>query len=344
MEERVQEILQECLQRRGVPPRELPYFAATSRQNADTTTQNLARPLFTEPQPVQKTAEWYALRQQLLTATAIASLFGSAAKCNEVIYEKCLQTPEARRPLSLQDARHWGVKYEPVTRRIYECLNRTRVKEYGCLQHPEYSFVGASPDGINVCAKSRKYGRLIEIKNVVSREITGVPLDDYWIQMQVQMEVCNIDLCDFVETRIREFESADAFFAERDKYDYCGVVLRFFDLTTQEAKYEYSPLLRGGHFWDARQIAAWKRRRTVAADTQLAVTIQYWYLDEYSCVVVPRNRLWFAAALPRIRRVWSTIEEERVQGDWMKRAPQRRPRATTDTSWTVLHKMEQTLQ
>ena len=43
---------------------------------------------------------------------------------------------------------HWGVKYEPITIMIYEEMYRTKVGEFGCIPHPDYSFIGASPDGI----------------------------------------------------------------------------------------------------------------------------------------------------------------------------------------------------
>ena len=40
----------------------------------------------------------------------------------------------------------------------------------------------------------------------------------------------------------------------------------------------------------------------------------YWYLEEISCVLIPRNRQWFSAALPKIDAVWQTILRERVEG------------------------------
>jgi len=40
----------------------------------------------------------------------------------------------------------------------------------------------------------------------------------------------------------------------------------------------------------------------------------YWYCDIFSCVLVHRNKEWFAAALPKIRDVWTIIELERVTG------------------------------
>ena len=37
-------------------------------------------------------------------------------------------------------------------------------------------------------------------------------------------------------------------------------------------------------------------------------------LDEISCVVVKRNRTWFASAVPQFINVWQTILKERVDG------------------------------
>ena len=79
----------------------------------------------------------------------------------------------------------------------YEKVYNTRLYEMGCMKHPTLAFLGASPDGINCLENHPLYGRMLEIKNPVSREITGVPKDEYWVQMQLQMEVANLDRCDF---------------------------------------------------------------------------------------------------------------------------------------------------
>lgn len=71
--------------------------------------------------------------------------------------------------------------------------------------------MGASPDGINVDVNSERYGRMLEIKNIVNREINGIPKKEYWVQMQMQMEVCDLDECDFLETKFVEYENADVF-------------------------------------------------------------------------------------------------------------------------------------
>ena len=106
---------------------------------------------------------------------------------------------------------HHGNKYEDVSIMLYESLYKTKVKDYGCIQHDIYEFLGASPDGIVVDSNSSRYGRMLEIKNPTTREITGIPKEDYWIQMQLQMETCNLNECDFLETGFKEYNSQEDF-------------------------------------------------------------------------------------------------------------------------------------
>ena len=56
---------------------------------------------------------------------------------------------------------------------------------------------------------------LVEIK-VPLRKITGIP-PPYWVQMQQQMQVCNLDLVHFIECRIEEYDSRESY-----KSDYIG--------------------------------------------------------------------------------------------------------------------------
>ena len=89
-----------------------------------------------------------------------------------------------------------GVKYEEVAVMIYEQRNSMKVFEYGCIPHPVYDFIGASPDGIT------DSGIMLEIKCPSSRKITGVIPSYYWCQVQTQLEVCELDRCDFLECKL----------------------------------------------------------------------------------------------------------------------------------------------
>ena len=337
----------------GIPKRVYSSFMFRDprRKERKPVVKNTLLVLDSIPHIEQKTPEWYKMRSGLLTATAISKLFFSEAKTNSVIYEKCLGDVP-RPPMSFQDPRQWGNKYEPVTRQIYETLYHTRVKEYGCIRHPQHDFIGASPDGINIEPKSaQKYGRMVEIKNIVNREITGDPSEEYWIQMQIQMEVCDLDICDFVETRIKEFATEDEYlratkapptlqgrldtFPRENPVDYSidfhGVVLQFIGLMDSSVvHYEYMPLFYAGVNPSARKMEAWCKDTIKRLQHQFVyVRTDYWYLDEISVTIVPRNRVWFAKALPEIERVWRTIETERV-GDFSHRKPNSRAKTNRE--------------
>ena len=50
----------------------------------------------------------------------------------------------------------------------------------------------------------------------------------------------------------------------------------------------------------------------------------YWWLDSWSCVLVPRNKKWFNYALPEFEKLWNIILKERENGEFEKRKPQKR--------------------
>ena len=33
----------------------------------------------------------------------------------------------------------------------------------------------------------------------------------------------------------------------------------------------------------------------------------YWWLEEYSCVLVPRNKQWFQSVLPEFENIWKIL-------------------------------------
>jgi hypothetical protein len=105
----------------------------------------------------------------------------------------------------------WGNKYESVAVLIYEYRNNVKVLEFGCLKHPFINFLGASPDGIT------EDGIMLEIKCPSTREITGIPPPYYWCQVQGQLEVCELDRCDFLECKIKEYDGEEEYL--NDNYD-----------------------------------------------------------------------------------------------------------------------------
>jgi putative phage-type endonuclease len=274
------------------------------------------------PQPIQRTEEWYKFRHNLITASNIWKALSSQANQNSLIYEKCkpLNTNASASAIktSIESPLHWGVKYEPLSVLIYEEMFRTKIGDFGCIPHSTHNFIGASPDGINIDETNRLlYGRMLEIKNICNRDITGIPKEEYWIQTQMQMETCDLDKCDFFETRFKEFVSANIFYQDVD-HDYKGVVLHLIQKTNgygidisntqiynNQPKYVYMPLCIE-KTEDAIQEWISTVRESMKNDFTLYSTI-YWYLEEYSCILIQRNRAWVQAAVPKIEELWNII-------------------------------------
>jgi len=278
------------------------------------------------PQPVQRTPEWYQFRSNLITASNAWKAFESQSAINQLIYEKCqpikIVDPDVKiiNNVNTNTAMHHGQKYEPLSVMFYEEKYKTKVEDFGCIQHPVYKFLGASPDGIIVDPLSDRFGRMLEIKNPVSRDITGIPKKEYWIQMQLQMEVCDLDECDFLETKFVEYSDRKSY--EQDtKYgkDKQGIIIQFY---TKEGIpfYAYKPL----HLISDEEVTKWEDETIELYESEVYqysfTKYIYWKLEQLSCVLVLRNREWFKNNIGQLANVWTIVEQERITG-YDHRAP-----------------------
>jgi len=195
---------------------------------------------------------------------------------------------------------------------IYENEYNTKIKDFGCIQHDKYKFLGASPDGINVKPDNERYGRMLEIKNPVSRTITGIPKEDYWIQMQLQMETCDLNECDFLETAFKEYETEEEFindgsFTYSNNQELKGIMIYFI----KEGKpfYEYMPIKLTKEQYDK-----WYDNIMEKNNQLTWIKNIYWRMEKYSCILVLRNKFWFEHAIKKIEEVWNIVEKERISG------------------------------
>lgn len=284
------------------------------------------------PQPEQRTPEWYSFRHNLITASNAYKAFESQSTVNQLIYEKCqpLKTNSCDDKFSMVNVNtpfHWGQKYEPLSVQIYEYIYNTNVEDFGCIQHNTYNFLGASPDGINVKVDSPLYGRMLEIKNIVNREITGIPKKEYWIQTQLQMEVCDLDECDFLETKFTEYENFKKFCDDgneekTEKGEFKGIIMYF---NTKEGKpfYVYKPL----NLLNYVEIDNWEEKMIEKYESEehnmLWIKNHYWKLEKLSCVLILRNKKWFQDNIGQLEKIWNIILKERDSG-YEHRAPNKR--------------------
>jgi len=297
------------------------------------------------PQPVQRTPEWYKFRWNLITASNAWKAFETQSTINQLIYEKCqplkdftIKPEEEVKMVNTNTTLHWGQKYEPLSVMMYEHMYSSKVEDFGCIQHPVYKFIGASPDGIIISSDTGRYGRMLEIKNIVNREINGIPKKEYWVQMQLQMEVCDLDECDFLETKFVEYPDYKSYqddssiatfngeqfnsYVTTKSGDYKGLIIHFHK-SDGSPHYEYMPL----NLWTPEDVSHWEE--TVVQKYESSpynyafLKFIYWKLEKLSCVLVLRNKDWFKNNVGQLEKVWKIIEEERVTG-YEHRAPNRK--------------------
>ena len=276
-------------------------------------------------QPAQGTNEWYSVRNGMITASNAYKAFDTPASKNQLILEKCVAYVERNSNESSKFDRggervntlEWGIRYEPVSIAIYEDMYNTKIDPFGCIPHPEYSYIGASPDGINTNPENPRFGRMLEIKNVISRIINGIPKKEYWVQMQLQMEVCDLNECDFLETKFTEYGSYDLFLADGTftttaNDEKKGIIMQFVS-NTGKIKYVYKPI---NEIITEAEFEIWKSDTidSEAINKYDWVRNCYWKLDTLSCVLVERNRHWFEKCNHHFKSVWDIIEHERVNG------------------------------
>jgi hypothetical protein len=274
------------------------------------------------PLPAQNTPEWFDYRWNRLTASSAWKALSSDAMVNSLIYSKCKPIDRNKNEsININSPTHHGHKFEPVSTILYEKRFDTTIEEFGCIPDPTSPILAASPDGVNVKEDSPLYGRLLEIKNPVSRIPTGSTKLDYWVQMQFQMHVIGLHVCDFLETCFKEYENETEFNEDgsftktRDGKDK-GIIVCLND--GKKPIYLYPPL-----GLSQKEFDEWYDKMMDDTSGLTWIKNTYWYLDIYSCVTVKYNKKWFDIAVPYFTNVWNIIEKERISG-YAHRGPKKR--------------------
>lgn len=274
------------------------------------------------PKHEQRSPEWYQFRRENITASSIGYICGKQnnRRYYEQVKDKCeTVVKKLNNPAILH-----GVKYEQVATDIYERRNKVKVLEYGCLPHKYIDHLAASPDGIcGYSSENPSYtGRMLEIKCPYSRQITGIIPEAYYYQIQVQLEVCDLNYCDFLECKIIDFPS----FQELKEYmstivnesfiqDEYGVLLEYM-LSDDKTKTQYLYSKIG---LSENELEQWINRKIDNINEKdpdfILDKISYWTVEYSSVVLVKRDRKFFEAILPRIKTFWKDVEYYRQHPD-----------------------------
>ncbi len=282
----------------------------------------------------QRSIEWYNFRWERLTASDLAKAIGEKGDKSklDLIYQKSIpleQYIKKREGFSLggQPAIQHGVCFEPVATALYEWYNKLTVKEYGCLPHMTIDYLAASPDGI---CNSRNdnpnyHGRMLEIKCPYSRIITGIPKLEYYMQVQLQLEVCDLEYCDFLECDIRTYPGMKSFLDdspsskgndenETVSYNFTksgkkkGVLYEYIEKSDgldKNTKYKYCPLT-----YTDEEVSQWiinTKDEIMNNSKYIPIGCKYWWIEEYNVTLIKREREYFSNMLTRLNEFWQSV-------------------------------------
>jgi putative phage-type endonuclease len=145
------------------------------------------------PQFEQRSPEWFEQRNNAITASDIPTVLGENNYKTplSLLIDKCAANPK---PFVGNAATKWGTHYEDIAIEKYSELRGKEVLSFGLLIHPEYSWLGGSPDGITTD------GILLEVKCPLKRKIVmGEVPHHYLSQVLLNLEICDLELAHFIE-------------------------------------------------------------------------------------------------------------------------------------------------
>jgi putative phage-type endonuclease len=305
---------------------------------------NIFRYLENVEYPAQRSPEWYAARDKKITASDIGLCLGDD-HYNEPYYAilKKMRETFANNPNT-----YHGKKMEEIATIIYEYRMNVTCNEFGLCNHPKYSFLGASPDGIvseyknDGIHKTNIVGRMLEIKCPPRRQIktSGKVRGDicptyYWDQVQIQLETCDLDECDFWQCNIKEYAnekefnsdtlSSEPFRSQKTGFEK-GVLIQLlpldkpFDKTHSDFDEEVYNM---AVYSSATFIHPTKVEMTPDDCKEwIKLTIEkipethpgcyldkvvYWYLNNSHNVLIPRDRNWFKESIPKLQKMWDRV-------------------------------------
>jgi len=288
--------------------------------------------------PEQRSPEWFKMRSTRITASDIGTVLGDNKY--EPEYKFILKKTIGSTFTSNKFCYH-GKKLEEIATLIYQYRMNVKVEEFGLMEHPKYNFLGASPDGI--CSpykldgkhKTEFVGRMLEIKCPLSRDINKIgPIKGYicpiyyWDQVQIQLECCDLDECDFLQCKLREYTDRDEFINDTDelepfrskKYKYekgCLIQLLpkdkisepYWQTVWDSASFIYPDKIEMTPYecdiWIAKQM------QEIATNSKyykyVFDKVIYWRLEDLSNVTINRDREWFKDSFPKLKKMWDRV-------------------------------------
>lgn len=243
----------------------------------------------------QRSVAWLNKRGTMITASEVSKVFGSDASRLELMLKKLEPPATVESNGAGIPALMWGIRFEPIAKQIFEETTHCKVYDVSCVSHPVYDFLGASPDGLIVPTNGdeKRYGRLVEFKCPMSREMKPEIPSSYVHQMQMQMECTGIDECEYVEFRFKVVKYHEW--------------LQFTGRKGSFAVYEDGKVIYNA---------------TISNDDS---QILYWTLASIKSDFVPKDPAWLPTGIEAMTSFWNEVLRHRAAGTTPQPPPSKIP-------------------
>ena len=266
--------------------------------------------------PDQRSPEWYAMRKEMLTASSVASAIG---KCHFTTREELILSKIEDKPYESNPITEWGVKYEDIAILFYEELYNVKVLDFGLIPHPTFKAFGASPDGICDDTGNDAYvSRMVEIKCPPKRKFTKTCPPHYLMQVQGQLEVCDLDHCDFFQVKIEDYENYDDYVKDifvdddiilpgRTYLNYPkGVTVSYRKKGELKLTYLYPSLNmtnEGYNDWIK------EKKIEIINNGDEYVESKWWKITRFECTLIKRDYNWWNENVEHILKFYNDMDD-----------------------------------
>lgn len=292
--------------------------------------------------PEQRTKEWFAMREGAITASDGGTVLG--VNGHEPKFRFLLKKTIGI-PFTSNKYCYHGKKLEEIATMVYAYRMNVTVEEFGLMMHPNIKFLGASPDGICNRYKldgkhiSKYVGRMLEIKCPYTRqikkegEIKGeiCPIY-YWVQVQLQLECCDLEECDFWQCKLDEYDSRDEFINDTDPNEPfrsisfgmekgCLIQLLPKNKMNMVLGGQYTKTVHDDSIFiyptniemTPYECDLWVSQQMEIIDKDdkyrdyFFDKVIYWRIELTMNVTIMRDREWFAESLPKMKQMWDYV-------------------------------------
>jgi hypothetical protein len=174
----------------------------------------------------------------------------------------------------------WGIRYEPVAIKLYENKNNIKVLREKFKYHSKFKWLGCRVDGVV------SNNKLLEIKCPNIRNISNIPPIYYWIQVQLELEIMNMDECNYVEYKFKECDKDEYINIQKEK----GIIGEL--IKDDEYIYIYPIEYNDDIEYMIKNINNLSVNNFKYKKYNMNKLI-YWYIDDVISTKIKRNKEWF---------------------------------------------------